>query len=113
LVLEEYLLIAKNDKRKLSERCLNFNSIDYVDLINWTGCRVTVPPILSDISEEQLKSLVTGHSPPVMELQSFIFHTQSVERCVAEAAAARCLWSRQQRWFYSNTITIMKTDVDI
>ena len=102
----------------VDERCfevlpLNFNSIDYVDLINWNGYRVTVPQILSDISEEQFKSLVTGHSPPVMELHSFPFHTHSVERCVAEAAAARCLWSRPQRWFYSSTIAIARTDVDI
>ena len=94
---------------------LNFNSTDYLDLINQNGCRVTVPPILSDLSEEQLKSLVSGHSPPVTELESFPFHTQSVERCVkivAEAAAARCLWSRQQRWFYSSTITIARTDAN-
>ena len=113
LGLRKILLKAKNDKRKLSERGLDFNSTDYVDLINWTGCRVTVPPILSDMSEEQLKSLVTGHSPPIMELQSFPFHTQSVERCVTEAAAPRCLWRRQQRCFYSSMITITKTDVDI
>ena len=69
---------------------LNLNSIDYLDLINWNGCRVTVPPILSDLSEEQLKSVVSGHSPPVTELESFPFDTQSVEKCVkivTEAAA--------------------------
>ena len=46
---------------------------------------------------------------------SFPIHTQSVERCVrivTEAAAVRCLWSRQQRWFYSSTIAIARTDAN-
>ena len=51
------------------------------------------PPILSDISEEELKSLIAGNAPPVLEFESFPCHTQSVEKCVklvTEAAAAVC-----------------------
>ena len=38
---------------------LNFNATDYIDLLNWKDCNVTVPPILLDMSEEQLQGLVT------------------------------------------------------
>ena len=72
---------------------MNFNSTDYVDLIKWNGCRVTVPPLLTDISEQQRKVLVAGHSPPAIEFENFPCHTQSVERCakiVTEAAASVC-----------------------
>jgi len=92
------ILKAKNSETDASIRSfgmplLNFNSTDYFDMINWKECNVTVPPMLSDISQEQLKSLVTGHAPPIMEFESFPCHTQSVERCVklvTEAAAAVC-----------------------
>ena len=60
-------------------------------------------------------SLKEVHSPPVTELDSFPFHTQSVERCVkivTEAAAACCQWSRKQRLFYSSTIAIARTDAN-
>ena len=92
------ILKAKQDKAKSSVRyfnvpTLNFNSSDYIELLNWKNCKVTVPPILSDLSEEQLTALVTDHLLPIMDFENFPCHTQSVERCVklvTEAAAAVC-----------------------
>lgn len=75
-------LKTKNEKTKSSVQCfqvskLNFNSSDYIDLLNWKDCNVTVPPIVSDMPEEQLKALVIGHSPPIMS--SKVFHVSHTE----------------------------------
>jgi hypothetical protein len=83
----------RSSVRRFQVPCLNFNSTDYIDLVNWRNCEVTVPPILAGMSEELLKSLIAGQAPPVMEFENFPCHTQSVERCVklvTEAAAAVC-----------------------
>ncbi len=47
--------------------------------------------MLSNIYEEQINCLITGHASEVLAFESFPCHTQSVERCVkliTEAAAA-------------------------
>ena len=92
------ILIAKHEQTSTSVRCftvpiLNLNSSDYTDIINWKDCSVTVPPMLSNIPEEQLKCLITGHASELLAFESFPCHTQSVEMCVklvTEAAATEC-----------------------
>lgn len=81
------ILKAKNETAKSSMQsfkvpALSFNLTDYINLLNWKNCKVIVPPILSDMSAEQLTALVTGHSPPMRDFDSFPCHSQSVERCV-------------------------------
>jgi hypothetical protein len=79
--------------RCLKEPNLNSNATDYIDLLNWKDCKVTVPPILLNMSEEQFQVLVIGYCPPIMNFESFPCHTQSVERCVklvTEVATAVC-----------------------
>ena len=83
----------KQSIRKFEIPPLNFQAADYIDLIQWSNCTVTVPPLLMDMSEEQLRALVDGHAPPVIDVQNFPCHTQSVERCVklvSEASASVC-----------------------
>ncbi len=84
---------VKSSIRRFKIPSLNFNSTDYFDLVHWQNCEVTVPPILTSMSEEQIMSLIAGHAPPLMEFESFPCHTQSVERCVklvTQSAAAVC-----------------------
>ena len=86
--------IAKTPVRRFKVPTLNSNATYYIDLLNWKDCKVTVPPILLDMSEEQLQGLVTYRSlTPDRELWRFPCHTQGVERCVklvTEATAAVC-----------------------
>jgi len=66
--------------RRFRVPSLNFNSTDYIDLVHWQNCEVTVPLILSDMSEDQLKSLIDDHASQVLEFKSFPSLTQSIER---------------------------------
>ena len=54
--------IAKTPVRRFKVPTLNSNATYYIDLLNWKDCKVTVPPILLDMSEEQLQGLVTYRS---------------------------------------------------
>ena len=54
--------IAKTPVRRFKVPTLNSSATYYIDLLNWKDCKVTVPPILLDMSEEQLQGLVTYRS---------------------------------------------------
>lgn len=67
---------------------LNFESSEYIDLINWNDCELTAPPVLSNVSDEELENMVqTGE---IHDFLRFPCHTQAVERyikIVTEAAS--------------------------
>ena len=70
---------------------LNFDAEDYTELINWQSCIVTVPPLLANLSANDLNRLVAGNASQLIDVDNFPCHTQSVERCVklvTEASAA-------------------------
>lgn len=59
---------------------INFNAEDYIDLIDWSACVVTEPPLTLNMSEKQLLDIVMKNEIPKFE--KFPCHTQTVERCV-------------------------------
>ena len=70
---------------------LNFESSDYIDMIDWQTCKLMEPPVTMKFSDEALKNMVdTGE---VLGAGKFPCHTQAVERyikLVTEASAAVC-----------------------
>ncbi|GBN60984.1 hypothetical protein AVEN_126032-1 [Araneus ventricosus] len=61
---------------------INFQASDYIEIINWNSCVVYPPPILRDVSEDYIKSLINSDTKPIREIQNFPCRTQALERCV-------------------------------
>ncbi|GBM24353.1 hypothetical protein AVEN_202336-1 [Araneus ventricosus] len=61
---------------------LNFEAVDYIDLIDWSNCVVTEPPLTMHIKDKDLKEMCKEEQFPVLTFEEFLCHTQSVERCV-------------------------------
>jgi hypothetical protein len=71
---------------------IQFCASDYIDLIDWTSCSVTIPPILSKLTVAKLQSLISGELSQLINIAKFPCHTHSVERCVklvTDAAGSR------------------------
>ena len=74
---------------------LNFKANSYIDLIDWQKCTLTEPPLTTDLTEGDLKNLISSGESVVQHLENLKFpcHTQSVERfvkLVTEVSAAVC-----------------------
>ncbi|GBM74187.1 hypothetical protein AVEN_104810-1 [Araneus ventricosus] len=61
---------------------INIQASDYIENINWNSCVVYPPPMLRDLSEDDIKSLINSDTTPIREIQRFSCHTQAVERCI-------------------------------
>ena len=71
--------------------------ITYVDLLTWQDIDRQAPPLMNNISDEQIRGFV-NNSEDMVVLLNFPCHTQAVERCVklvTESSAAVC--GQQQR----------------
>ncbi|GBM65765.1 hypothetical protein AVEN_107248-1 [Araneus ventricosus] len=60
---------------------INFQTSNYIEIINWNSCVVYPPPVLRDLSEDDIKSLINSDTTPIREIQKFPCHTQAVEKC--------------------------------
>lgn len=74
---------------------LNFKAQDYSEIINWMDCDLSSPPLLKDISDDEIKSHIQSDSVPNWDItfKTFPVHTQAVERCVklvTEASGKVC-----------------------
>ncbi|GBN37994.1 hypothetical protein AVEN_251459-1 [Araneus ventricosus] len=67
---------------------LNFQASDYIEIINCNSCVVYPPPILRDLCEKDIKSLINSDITPIREIQKFPRHIQTVERCIKLATEA-------------------------
>lgn len=61
---------------------INFSANDYTELIDWSTCKLTPPPLLSKMSTEHIASLLKEKVLPEFNYLKFPCHTQAVERCV-------------------------------
>lgn len=61
---------------------INFAASDYIELIDWSKCKLSSPPIMNNVSTESLEQLINTDVLPEFELMKFPCHTQSVERIV-------------------------------
>ena len=59
--------------------------------MDWQDTEVSEPPLLADLSVEDIEMFVTSGDVPVIDFQQYPCHTQVVERCVklvTEASSA-------------------------
>jgi len=68
--------------RKFDIPKINFEANDYIELIDWSSSEVTPPPILNDVTTEDLKSMLEEPIPIDWTFTKFPCHTQAVERTV-------------------------------
>ncbi|GBO02834.1 hypothetical protein AVEN_79765-1 [Araneus ventricosus] len=61
---------------------LNFEGTNYTEMIDWSSITITSQPILSDISTDVFRSIVSDKKNPEWNFVHFPCHTQVVERCV-------------------------------
>src|ERR1043165_6633181 len=64
------ILKARSEKyglRQYGVPKLNFNANDYIDLIDWQQTIVSEPPLLADISQEEVENFVSGHNFPIID----------------------------------------------
>ncbi|GBM28697.1 hypothetical protein AVEN_116709-1 [Araneus ventricosus] len=69
---------------------LNFEAADYIDLIDWSNCVVTEPPLTM---HKDLKEMCKEEQFPVQTFEEFPCHTQSVEqfvKLISEATMKVC-----------------------
>lgn len=68
-----------NSLRVFKPPKLNFSAQDYTEIIVWQECEISAPPVLRNISDDDLRRKLNEKS---LEVVDFPCHTQSVERCV-------------------------------
>ena len=70
--------------RQFKEPKLRFDAheVGLYDFFDWQNSHITEPPLMTDISEDQLKLFVTSGEPPIADFPKLPRHTQAVERCV-------------------------------
>jgi len=79
--------------RKFCVPTINFDSADYVDLINWMETDVTVPPLLSPIPTSEISSRILDKNDASLSFIQVPCHTQAMERhvkLVTEASQSVC-----------------------
>jgi hypothetical protein len=72
---------------------LNFDAVEYFDMIDWAVCPISEPPVIKAMTDAELRDLITTEVTPTVIFPKFPCHTQAVERhvkLVSEAAKAVC-----------------------
>ncbi|GBL90844.1 hypothetical protein AVEN_27962-1 [Araneus ventricosus] len=72
----------KKTVRNFVPPTINFQASDYIEIINWNFCVVYPLPMLQDLSEDDIKSLINYDTTPIKEIQKSTCHNQAMERCV-------------------------------
>lgn len=83
----------KKTVRSFQPPKLIFKASDYTEIIDWHKCALLPPPILRNLSEDEIKEIINSATKPVREMQKFQCHTQAVERTVklvTEASSKVC-----------------------
>lgn len=83
---------TSNEIRIFNVPAINFDAEDYTELINWQIPNLTAPPLLKNLSCEDLKDIIRN-VPKIVNILSFPYHSQAVERCVklvTEASSSVC-----------------------
>uniref|UniRef100_A0A6P7GPQ1 Uncharacterized protein LOC114345263 isoform X2 n=1 Tax=Diabrotica virgifera virgifera TaxID=50390 RepID=A0A6P7GPQ1_DIAVI len=79
--------------RRFKIPTLNFSAAEYNDLISIFEFKVTAPPLLKHISNEDVRDMIDSGNYNNIEVLNCPCHTKSVERTlklVTEASAALC-----------------------
>ncbi|GBN00265.1 hypothetical protein AVEN_99437-1 [Araneus ventricosus] len=81
-ILKARQIVPKKTVRNFVPPKINFQASNYIEIINWNSCLVYPPPMLQDLSEDDIKSLINSVTTPIREIQKFPCHTQAVDRCI-------------------------------
>lgn len=73
---------GKSAVRTFHTPTLNFEAKDYSELIDWSKCRLSPPPMMRKLTTETISTYLTNKTLPEFEFMNFPCHTQAVERCV-------------------------------
>ena len=68
--------------RKFAVPALNYDSSDYIEMIDWQTTRITEPSLIFKVSDTVIMDSVKSNESQIVEFQRFPCHTQAVERCV-------------------------------
>lgn len=70
--------------RKFHTPKINFKAKDYCELIDWDIIKLSVPPLLRDLSDQDVIQIIEEplKSNILKEIKSYPCHTQAVERAV-------------------------------
>lgn len=85
--------VSANKIRRFQVPPLNLNATEYHDMVDWQTLTVTEPPVMMDMTNNELKDMISAQISPSVIFPRFPCHTQAVERCVklvTEASAAVC-----------------------
>ncbi|GBM42156.1 hypothetical protein AVEN_99072-1 [Araneus ventricosus] len=66
---------SKDRKKHYIKKC-------YIDLIDWSNCVVTEPPLTMHIKDKDLKEMCKEEQFLALTFEEFPCHKQTVERCV-------------------------------
>ena len=98
LALRRILKAKVSDKGKSVRHFMvpqiNFKAQDYTEVCNWSATKITCPPLLSGLTEEEIKHHIK--SKEILDTSQIVnlpCHTQAVERSVklvTEAASKVC-----------------------
>lgn len=61
---------------------INFEASNYTKLIGWTYRKLSFPPMIENVSIENLEELLNTKGTPKFEFITFPCHSQSVEKIV-------------------------------
>jgi len=87
------VLPKKKTVRSFVTPNLNFEAQDYTEIIDWNSCALHPPPMLRNLSEDDIREIIRSATKPVGEIQKFPCHTQATERIVklvTEASSKVC-----------------------
>ena len=86
--------------RKFCIPTLNFDAVNYEDMIDWSGADtpVTEPPVMMRMTDTELKDLIKVGVTPTVLFPRFPCHTQTVDKCVKLVTkASAAVWGQKSR----------------
>lgn len=76
---------------------INWNAKDYTELIDWTGCYITEPPLTMNIESEDLLAAIKNKS--YIKISKLPCHTQALRKD-NNRSIQQSLWSLFKRRLY-------------
>lgn len=74
---------------------INFKAKNFMEMVDWSNCCITVPPLVSRVKYEELKDI--RNSTIGMEIYKVPCHSQAVERAVKIVTEASALVTQKKR----------------
>ena len=92
-IMKARIQVSANKIRKFQVPLLNLDATEYYDMVDWHRVTVTEPTVTMNMTNNELKDMISAQISPSAIFPLFPCHTQAVERCVklvTEASASVC-----------------------